>query len=406
MDKHGLIAGAGIAGLACGVALARAGWSAQLFEQAQQFGEVGAGVQLGPNVTRILQRWEVLETLQQQACVPAMLQARCAQSARVLSRLPLGQSMQDKYGAPYLTVHRADLHQALMQRARDLKVGVHCAMHVDNIHTHANGLQIQLEIANEQRTQYAALAVVADGVWSQLRPRVLSDSPTTFTGHVAYRALVRQSDLPAGLRSQDVTVWMGPQAHVVHYPVKAGEWLNIVCLVQGRPSQSPVDAEKTWEGKKSPEQTRADLQAALQDACTELRDLLSAIEAWTLWPLYAREPMRGAQQHAQGRIAVVGDAAHPMLPYLAQGAGMAIEDAAQLEAVLQFASAKHVEEALQQFARLRWRRNAQVQARALRNGRIFHAEGLMRAGRDLGLRWMGAQLMDVPWLYGHGMRYD
>jgi salicylate hydroxylase len=406
MDKHGLIAGAGIAGLACGVALARAGWTAQLFEQAPQFGEVGAGVQLGPNVTRILQRWEVFDAIKAQACTPDVLQARCAQGGQVLARLPLGASMQEKYGAPYLTIHRADLHHALMQKARELKVGVHCAMHVDNIHTHPDGLQIQLEIADEKRTQYAAMAVVADGVWSQLRPRLLNDSPTEFTGHLAYRALMRQSDLPAHLRTQEVTVWMGPDAHVVHYPVKAGEWLNIVCLVHSRQPESSSNGHPTWEGQKSSEQTLADLQAALRGACPALRDLLLACEAWTLWPLYARALMNGAQQHAQGRIAVVGDAAHPMLPYLAQGAGMAIEDAAQLEEVLQSASASHVDDALQQFAQMRWRRNARVQARALRNGRIFHADGWTRVGRDLGLRLLGEQLMDVPWLYGHGMRHS
>ena len=403
MDKHGLIAGAGIAGLACGVGMARAGWTAQLFEQAPQFGEVGAGIQLGPNVTRILQRWGVLDSLQPTLCAPEHLLARSADSGAVLSRLRLGKAMQDKYDAPYVTVHRADLHAALMHKARELHVGVHCDMHVDNIHEQDNGLQIQLDIANEKRNHYAALAVVADGVWSQLRPKVLNDAPTVFTGYVAYRALVRQADLPAHLRSQDVTVWMSSKAHVVHYPVKAGEWLNVVCLTHGQLPAANAAAHKTWDAQATPEQILGDVQAALSGACANLQDLLMACPNWGLWPLYARPPMSGAHQHAQGRLVMVGDAAHPMLPFLAQGAGMAIEDAAQLEAVLASASAAHVQEALAQFAQLRWRRNARVQARALRNGQIFQAQGSMRWGRDLGLCLAGQHLMDVPWLYSHGM---
>jgi salicylate hydroxylase len=251
----------------------------------------------------------------------------------------------------------------------------------------------------------AAVAVAADGVWSPLRQQLLGDGLPTFTGHIAYRALVAQADLPAHLRSQDVSVWMGSQAHVVSYPVRGGEYLNVVCLAEGRlldDDANNLQALQTWNAQKSESQTLAELHHALRGACAALTDLMNACSDWRLWPLCGRPVMQGAQEHVVGRVALLGDAAHPMLPYLAQGAGMAIEDAAELAAQLNHASAEEVTERLQQFAHARWKRNARVQARALRNGQIFHATGPMRVARDMGLRLMGAKLMDVPWLYGYG----
>jgi salicylate hydroxylase len=175
-------------------------------------------------------------------------------------------------------------------------------------------------------------------------------------------------------------------------------------LAEGRlldDDANDLQALQTWNAQKSEAQTLAELHHALRGACAPLTDLMAACSDWRLWPLCGRPAMQGSHQHAQGRVALVGDAAHPMLPYLAQGAGMAIEDAAELALQLSYAAEDDVPQRLQQFASARWQRNARVQARALRNGQIFHAEGLMRIGRDMGLRLMGARLMDVPWLYGY-----
>jgi salicylate hydroxylase len=251
----------------------------------------------------------------------------------------------------------------------------------------------------------AAVAVAADGVWSPLRQQLLGDGLPTFTGHIAYRALIAQADLPAHLRSQDVSVWMGSQAHVVSYPVRGGEYLNVVCLAEGRlldDDANNLQALQTWNAQKTEAQTLAELHHTLRGACTPLTDLMAACSDWRLWPLCGRPAMQGAREHAQGRVALVGDAAHPMLPYLAQGAGMAIEDAAALGVQLTGAASTDMPQRLQAFAQARWQRNARVQARALRNGQIFHATGVTRVGRDMGLRLMGARLMDVPWLYGYG----
>jgi salicylate hydroxylase len=202
--------------------------------------------------------------------------------------------------------------------------------------------------------------------------------------------MVRQADLPEALRSPNITVWMGPRLHVVQYPVRCGELMNLVVVVNG-PAPRDLDS---WDHAAN----AADLQRALVDVCSPLRTLIDAVPAWRLWPLCDRSPLQGAHQQARGRVALLGDAAHPMRPYLAQGAGMAIEDAEALSR--QLAQTGHdVAAKLAAYAQVRWQRNARVQARAIRNGQIFHATGLVRWGRDLSTRLLGEGLLDMPWLY-------
>lgn len=392
--------------MAVGLAMARAGWSAQVFERAPVFAEVGAGVQLGPNVTRILHAWGVGDALQAVAAFPAGLHARSWHSGEVLATLALGRTMQARYGAPYVTLHRADLHALLLKAALAQGLVVQGHSTVREVRSHAQGVHMQVAQSDVAHTLQFDAAVVADGVWSQLRQELLHDGPAQPTGHLAYRALVRQADLPAHLRTHDVTVWMGPRAHVVHYPVCAGEWLNVVCLSEGQMDGVGRDELQTWNAQKTVEQTQHDLQQALHGACVPLQEVMAACSAWRVWPLCGRPPMRGAHEHVQGRVALVGDAAHPMLPYLAQGAGMAIEDAAALALHLARVTTQDVPARMQAFAQTRWARNARVQARAVRNGEIFHAQGLMRWGRDASLRLAGAQLMDMPWLYSPNVSGD
>jgi salicylate hydroxylase len=404
MTKTLLVAGGGIAGMATGFAAARAGCQATVFERAAEFSEVGAGVQLGPNVTRILQAWGLGDALKQVAAFPAGLHARSMSTGEVLATLPITDAVQH-YGAPYVTIHRADLHGLLMQSAEREGVRVHSDALVQGIQQAPDAVTVEVVQHGQLQHHQAGVAVAADGVWSPLRQQSLGDGLPTFTGHIAYRALVAQADLPAHLRSQDVSVWMGSQAHVVSYPVRGGEYLNVVCLAEGRlldDDANNLEALQTWNAQKSESQTLAELHHALRGACAVLIDLMNACSDWRLWPLCGRPVMQGAQEHVVGRVALLGDAAHPMLPYLAQGAGMAIEDAAELAMQLNHATTEDVPERLLQFAQVRWKRNARVQARALRNGQIFHATGPMRVARDVGLRLMGAKLMDVPWLYGYG----
>ena len=235
--------------------------------------------------------------------------------------------------------------------------------------------------------------VGADGLWSEVRHQVCADGPPTATGHLAYRSLARQHELPPALRSQEVTVWLGPRMHLVAYPVSAGERLNVVAIVQG----SAPGSARDWDQAA----VAAELHGAAGPLCAPLNDLVQAMPGWRLWALYDRAPMRSADEMARDRIALLGDAAHPMRPYLAQGAAMAIEDAAELGRALSMAASAGIEDplALRRYALSRWQRCARTQARSRENGRIFHATGWLRRGRDLALRVLGERLLDQPWLY-------
>ena len=395
MPHTALVAGGGIGGLAAALACARAGWSVRLLERSAQFSEVGAGIQIGPNVTRRLHQWGLQRELQAVAAFPTELQVRSARTGRTLGRLQLGEAALQRYGAPYATIHRADLHGVLLAAVHASGV-VQCDLEnaVGNFRQSADQVTAQIDRGG---TLSADLLVGADGLWSTVRQGLLGDGLPRLTGHLAYRALVAQSSLPATLRSQHITVWLGPDMHVVQYPVRAGKQLNVVGIVQGEvpaTATGPAAGNEPWDRHGD----ATVLRAALAGACAPLRELTEAIAPWRMWVLCDRAPMAGPHQHALGRVLLLGDAAHPMRPYLAQGAGMAIEDAAALGAVLANTNGD-LPGALQAFAAARWQRNARVQKRAIRNGRVFHARGLVRLGRDLALGLLGEKLLDMPWLY-------
>ena len=389
MEQAMLIVGGGMGGLATALAAARAGLPVRLLEQASAFAEVGAGIQLGPNVVRVLESWGLGEALRGVAAFPERLEVRKALTAQLLGVLPLGTRAVARYGAGYATVARADLHGVLWQAVQALGVPLQLSTTLTDLQQLPDG--VQLHTASGQSYSTPVL-VGADGLWSRVRQSLFPDAQPRATGHLAYRALVKQNALPAMARSQVVTAWLGPKFHAVQYPVRGGEWLNVVVIVQG---QVAGDAT-SWDHSVNAEEVRARLAYAQ----APLLDLIHAIDDWRLWPLYDRPPMTSAAQQAQGRIALLGDAAHPMRPYLAQGAGMAIEDAQQLVASLQTHTGD-ASAALAHYAQVRWQRNARVQARALRNGEIFHMRGPLRLGRDVSLKLLGSQLLDMPWLYGY-----
>ncbi|KAF1043817.1 FAD-dependent monooxygenase [Xylophilus sp.] len=398
--KEAIIAGGGIGGLAAALACGRAGWTARLFERAAAFGEVGAGVQLGPNVTRLLEAWGLGAELRRRAAFPARAQTRSTLGGAVLATLPLGDDMVRRYGAPYAAIHRADLHGLLLDAVR---AAGSTELHLDTAVTAQVALASGVVVTTGRGREVEADALVAaDGVWSALRQQLLGDGPPRTTGHVAYRGIAAQAQLPQALRSTQVTVWLAPRLHVVAYPVRGGELLNVVAIAAGRVAGSV----EHWDHAA----TDADLQQALAGTSAPLRDLAAAIGRhgqWRLWALADRPPVRGPDDMARGPVALLGDAAHPMRPYLAQGAGMAIEDAAELERSLglvqpDLEGVVDVPLALRRYALNRWQRVARVQARSVRNGRIFHAGGPLRWGRDAALRLLGPRLMDQPWLYGFG----
>ena len=386
-----MIVGGGIGGLATALACVQQGAKVHVLEQAAQFGEVGAGIQMGPNVVRVLEKWGLGDALKAVAAFPARLEVRNALSGQMLGILPL-HSMPERYGAAYATIARADLHGVLLQAVQQFEqVQLQLNTRLKALAQQPNEVQVQVSIDKVREESYATPVLIgADGLWSKVRAAVLPESPVRDTGHLAFRAMLPQSELPLFLRSQVVTAWLGPRFHAVQYPVRGGEWLNVVAIVQGQVEGDVTD----WNHQASASEVRA----CLANAASPLLDLLHAIDHWRLWALRDRPPMRSAAEHAFGRIALLGDAAHPMRPYLAQGAGMAIEDAANLATVLQQPGIE-VQKGLEQFAHQRWQRNARVQKRAERNGKIFHMRGGLRVGRDWSLRLLGHRLLDIPWLY-------
>ncbi|MCE3270066.1 MAG: salicylate hydroxylase (Salicylate 1-monooxygenase)-like protein [Ramlibacter sp.] len=391
MTRELLVAGGGIGGLAAALAARRAGWEARVFEQAEALSEVGAGIQLGPNATRILQEWELLQgELGRLAVAPARLRARDGVDGADLGVLELGPAMRQRYGAPYLTVHRADLQAALLHAAQAGGVRLHTGSRLGAVEEQGSVVTAR---TTEARLVEAEALVAADGVWSNLRVDVAGDAPTQATGQLAYRGLVRQQDLPQALRSDEVTVWLAPRMHLVTYPVRGGEWLNAVCVVEGTQPGDPRD----WDFAA----TQAQLEAALGPVCGAVRERVASIPKWGFWVLHARPPVGSAEEMARGRVALLGDAAHPMRPYLAQGAGMAIEDARELQRVLAIADDRIVDvpTAFRRYALNRWQRVARVQERSIRNGTIFHATGPLRMARNAAMRLLGERLLDQPWLY-------
>jgi len=387
MAQDILVAGGGIAGLAAAVGARAAGWEVRVFEKAEAFGEAGAGLQLGPNATRILDQWGLLDRPELRPFEPQRLSVRDAVDGRELGSLRLGAQARQRYGSPYLTLHRADLHSVLLDAAA--RAGAHLHAGVTITSARVDGELAQADLAGGTRVEADALAV-ADGVWSTLRGQLIGDGPAPPSGHVAYRAMLPMAQLPASLRGPEVQAWLGPRMHLVRYPVRGGEALNVVAFIEGQ-------AQAGWEQDAGDEA----LRAVARGSCGELQALVEAVSQWRLWPVHDRPPLPSEAAMARGRAALLGDAAHPMRPYLAQGAGMALEDAAALQKVLAVCDGRvlDVPTCLSRYALDRWQRCARVQARSLRNGWIFHADGPLRLARNLSMRAGGEKLLDLPWLY-------
>jgi salicylate hydroxylase len=404
VSTHILIAGAGIGGLGAALALsqigANLGLKVTVLEQAEAFGEIGAGVQISPNAYKVLSGWGLGEALFQTANYPEALQARSATSNKLLGQLEFGGKAQDRYGFPFATLHRADLHSLLLNALRkqgnvDLYLNAKICQ-ISEINQQLS-LQVkpQVSVTTELGDTFVADALIgADGLWSSVRQHVLDSSSPHATGQTAWRALLPMAEVPADLQQNIVTVWLDRDRHIIAYPVQGRKSLNLV-----------YSCENTVNNEKKSLQTTNSFNSLLSKTLQSVFQLAAEKKSWTRWDLFDRAPMTASTQMYQPGhplIALLGDAAHPMLPYLAQGAAMALEDAQALAVAVEQCKGDlpaALPKALQSYAETRWQRNAKVQARARRNGKIFHATPPVSWARDAAMGLLGEKIMDVPWLY-------
>lgn len=382
-----VIAGGGIGGLSAALALAETGWRVTVLERREGASEDGAGIQIGPNGTRILRALGVEPFLKDAIAAPEAIRVMDGLTGRQLTRLPLGHHIAQAHGAPYWVLHRADLHAALRKAASqttliDMRSGCDVASAMNT----REGVVAILR----DGTQYEGSALIAaDGLWSTVRNQVISAPALAFTGKSAFRAVIPARHLPADISPTDTTIWLAPAAHVVHYPVRAGQEMALVVIFDDR------DLGETWAGSADP----VSVTERAQHFPDALRGLLKTPEVWRQWSLYA---LPGSFPWVEGRIALLGDAAHPPLPFLAQGGVMALEDAVVLAAHLKTATPDELPKQLAAYARIRQPRTQRVMAASARNGRIYHLTGPMRMARNAVLQWTPPDrlMAKYNWLYG------
>jgi salicylate hydroxylase len=397
ISQHVLVAGGGIGGMATALALARRGQRVMLLERATEFTEVGAGIQLGPNAMRALAALGVADAVLAKACLPEAIVVRHAATGRSISHILLGEAVHQRYGQVYATVHRSDLHTALLHAVhRQFNVHIYYGETLQSIshnlpRSEPDRIGFEVHAQSNRLPRFGNALVVADGLWSTMRQAVFADGPPQATGHAAYRAMVPIAQVPPELQTNQIGVWWGRDVHVVHYPVRNGEFLNLVVLSE----QAAAQAVPGWASAVS----ASTVARSVQGACPALRGLLACVGeqggAWQGWHLYDRP---AAPTWVKGHVALLGDAAHPMLPYLAQGAAMALEDAVALADGV--AMTADWDAALQQYQQVRKARCERVVATARRNGRIFHLPAPWSLARDAVLALKGTEVLGMPWLYG------
>lgn len=388
-----LIAGAGIAGLTAAIALARAGFAVTLIERATRFAEIGAGLQLSPNASRILIELGLGPAIARNAATPDQLVIRRLSRERPIARMPM--NARNPFGAPFWVTLRRDLQTALIDAVRgEPRIALRVGRTVTGVSQHWDGVFVEVATASGGRETIKGAALVgADGLWSRTRVALGHEQGAVFAGYEAWRSLIPAADAPAEARVPETHLWMGRDAHLVHYPVARGAMINLALV---RPVAEPrgEGGDASWDAEGD---ARALADIARQ-ASQPARALIESASSWQVWSLYDWPQAASA---AKDRIALVGDAAHPVLPFLAQGAALAIEDAA----VLAQEAARSPDDLAAAFARYaarRCSRAVRVQKAGRDNGRIYHAGRLVAFARDIAIARRGGEgmLKRYRWLYG------
>ena len=397
VSRRALVVGAGIGGLAAALALARQGFSVDVFERAPALQEFGAGLQLTPNATRALERLGALAAAREVATAPRAVRVLRGSDGAELARLPV-EGAERRWGAPYLAVHRVDLHRVLAEAAAATgRVALHFGAEVADVASEAADASVGLKRGAVSLRETGETIVGADGLRSLVRMRLgrgEADAPR-FSYRVAFRATVEAEWVAPRWRANEVTLRLGPRAHLVHYPLRGGSLINLVAVIESNwrsAAGSQTTDDDPWDG----EADRETLDRAFRDWSHDARDLIAAPKHWRAWPLMLRPPL---DRFAFGRIALIGDAAHPMTPFLAQGAAQAIEDADALGRRL--SETDDVEAALAAYSANRVARANRVQREATKQGRIYHLSGPFALARDLTMRALGPEgvLKRLDWLY-------
>jgi salicylate hydroxylase len=387
------IAGAGIGGLTASLALAARGFRVVVLEKAERLEEVGAGLQLSPNASRVLIELGLQPRLAARAVIPDAISLMSARSGEII-RMPLGEAATFRAGAPYWVVHRADLQAALQAEVNghsDIELRLGCQF--EDAVVHAKGLTV-VQRGGTTRQQELALALIgADGIWSTVRHHLFPEVQPQFCGLIAWRGTLEATQLPREYTSRRVQLWMGPNAHLVAYPISGARQINIVAVVPG-----------TWNrpGWSAPGDI-AELKNAFASSkwAGPARMMIGAVDDWRKWALFT---VPNGGKWTNGSIALLGDSAHAMLPFAAQGAGMAIEDAAVLAKCLAEGAGENpagVPAALKRYAGQRRKRVSRVQRTARRNGMIYHLEGPLAYARDLAIKAIGPDrlLARQDWIF-------
>ncbi|WP_298235252.1 3-hydroxybenzoate 6-monooxygenase [uncultured Azohydromonas sp.] len=380
-----LVAGGGIGGLAAALALVRRGFRVKVMEQAPEIGEIGAGIQLGPNAFHAFDALGVGEKARGRAVYTDYMVMHDALDEYRVGHIPTGEAFRKRFGNPYAVIHRVDVHLSLLEGAQETgRVEFLTSTRIERIEQDAQGVTAYDQKGNAHR----GIALIgADGVKSVVRQQYVGD-PARVTGHVVYRAVVDKKDFPQDLQWNAASIWVGPNCHLVHYPLRGGEQYNVVVTFHSR-------EQEEWGVREG---SKEEVQSYFQGICPKARQLIDLPKSWKRWATADREPIG---QWTYGRVTLLGDAAHPTTQYMAQGACMAMEDAVTLGEALR-AHDNDIAKAFDLYQRSRVARTARIVLSSREMGRIYHAKGVERLVRNE--LWKGRtpeRFYDaMEWLYG------